>query len=657
MCSVCVRVTWVKSNGSTKYVELSVEGFWTRVQFPPPPPKFSNPLVHNGFFRFRVENLCQSVWCPKLVSQRQSMAIRFPSYLHRNRHNIFGFRIAIPTSLRVESCSKECRVSLRTSDVKQAKRLARELGWFTQAYFSRLTKKMKTGEADSPFDFVSDLRAERDRLTSKLLELSERTEQNEERVQAVNERIAYLQEVSAFLDAAEQSENLPDEQKALIVQAREAWQEELHGLLPELFELLANEESINNDARQLRETWVRSALTSEHESQIEQQTAQHEAEKDSLADFVSRIAAKTSQNDAGSAFADHPTPSYQQQPSELLSTVIEAYCESQKAEGNWTEKTEEEVRAMLSLWLRIVGDQPIRSYKHDAHREYRSKLLKLPPNLNKIPRYKGKTIDEVIELGDKPAAPNTINKNLIRVAALFDYATRFGYTELNPASGMTIKNPKRANEERKAFNNEDLDKLFGSIEYRDNKHSHPYAHWLPLLALYTGARLNELCQLHLADFQTIDGINVISISGEGGDKRLKTKAARRLVPVHPELHQLGLMDYIQTLTDKGETRLFPELKKGRDGYGQTASKWFGRYRKRCGITEDGKVFHSFRHTFIDGLKQAGVPKEHIAALVGHEDDSETFGRYGKDFQPEILLNALSKLHTDNPLIKKHHDEH
>jgi hypothetical protein len=37
---VCVRVVRIKLNGSTKYVELSVEYFWTRVRFPPPPPEF-----------------------------------------------------------------------------------------------------------------------------------------------------------------------------------------------------------------------------------------------------------------------------------------------------------------------------------------------------------------------------------------------------------------------------------------------------------------------------------------------------------------------------------------------------------------------------------------------------------------------------------------
>jgi hypothetical protein len=35
---VHVRVVRIKSNGSAKYVELSVEYSWTRVRFPPPPP-------------------------------------------------------------------------------------------------------------------------------------------------------------------------------------------------------------------------------------------------------------------------------------------------------------------------------------------------------------------------------------------------------------------------------------------------------------------------------------------------------------------------------------------------------------------------------------------------------------------------------------------
>ena len=102
------------------------------------------------------------------------------------------------------------------------------------------------------------------------------------------------------------------------------------------------------------------------------------------------------------------------------------------------------------------------------------------------------------------------------------------------------------------------------------------------------------------------------------------------------------------------TRLFPELKSRRDGYGQTVSKWFRRYRQRCGITGSRKVFHSFRHTVINHLKQAGYPKERIAALVGHEVGSMTVGRYGKAFEAapmRELVEALQEVTSTIPPFK------
>ena len=38
--------------------------------------------------------------------------------------------------------------------------------------------------------------------------------------------------------------------------------------------------------------------------------------------------------------------------------------------------------------------------------------------------------------------------------------------------------------------------------------------WLPLIALFTGARINEICQLHTDDVQEKNGILFISINEE-----------------------------------------------------------------------------------------------------------------------------------------------
>lgn len=45
------------------------------------------------------------------------MAIRLPSYLHRNRCGIYGFRIVIPLDVRVFFKSKEYRVTLCLTDI------------------------------------------------------------------------------------------------------------------------------------------------------------------------------------------------------------------------------------------------------------------------------------------------------------------------------------------------------------------------------------------------------------------------------------------------------------------------------------------------------------------------------------------------------------
>ena len=103
------------------------------------------------------------------------------------------------------------------------------------------------------------------------------------------------------------------------------------------------------------------------------------------------------------------------------------------------------------------------------------------------------------------------------------------------------------------------------------------------------------------------------------------------------------MKYSEKLRAKGNSRLFPELKQERDGYSQSVSKWFGRFRKKVGVREDGKAFHSFRHTVGNTLKQRGIPYERVAAILGHKDESMTFGRYGKAFEVTVLQPVIEDL--------------
>lgn len=155
-------------------------------------------------------------------------------------------------------------------------------------------------------------------------------------------------------------------------------------------------------------------------------------------------------------------------------------------------------------------------------------------------------------------------------------------------------------------------------------------------------RIDEICQLYLEDIKRDNGVWVFDINADC-DMKVKTKAAKRLVPIHPTLIDLGLLVRTEHLREHNESRLFPELRKGRDGYSQGASKWFGRFKKRCGITAEGKCFHSLRKTASNRLLQARVPKEHRDDLLGHDNGSEMSDRYREAVRSLGLYQDIKQL--------------
>lgn len=335
----------------------------------------------------------------------------------------------------------------------------------------------------------------------------------------------------------------------------------------------------------------------------------------------------------------------EEEPSEPLSKIIEQYVTEQERGGNWTEKTKEEFLACLGLLQEVIGDVSVKSIDFPVMRAYKEALLRLPTNSKKSKKYRDKTVQQLLEMKiPKPMSTTTVNKYLNRASSLFKFAVRNGFMDRNPAEGMQIKQSKRDDEFRSAFSREDLEKLFISREYLQDKHRSSYGFWLPILALFTGCRMEELAQLHLDDIRKEDGVWVIDINNKG-EKKAKTNSSIRLVPLHPFLvDDLKLPRYVEKLRKEGYDRLFPELTHRRDGYGQTASNWFARYKVRCGVAEDGKKkdFHSFRHTFADNLKQTIGEDYRLSEVLGHEVPSMTFGRYGKRYRPSVILDEVIK---------------
>ena len=132
----------------------------------------------------------------------------------------------------------------------------------------------------------------------------------------------------------------------------------------------------------------------------------------------------------------------------------------------------------------------------------------------------------------------------------------------------------------------------------------------------------------IAHNELIGAVSIYIRADKKAGRRLKTKQSERFVPVHSQMIELGFLDFVAAQERaRGEKAwLFPLVAPDTNG-ASAFSKWFGRYVGAHGITDTSKVFHSFRHSFVDALRLAGVPSEIIIALVGHTDTTMT-GRYG-----------------------------
>jgi integrase len=139
------------------------------------------------------------------------------------------------------------------------------------------------------------------------------------------------------------------------------------------------------------------------------------------------------------------------------------------------------------------------------------------------------------------------------------------------------------------------------------------------------------------------GIQCIRIDDSRDGQNLKNASSRRMLPLHPTLLNLGLLQHVESVKAAGADRLFPELEAVRGKLGHAPSKWFGRYKTKLGITDPRKTFHSFRHTLIDDLRDAGVQDSLIKRIAGHEDGAVTFSIYGSRSPLRAMAEALKSI--------------
>lgn len=305
-------------------------------------------------------------------------------------------------------------------------------------------------------------------------------------------------------------------------------------------------------------------------------------------------------------------------PSRKLSSLLADYMKVNSSK--WAARTADDYRSCMRLFIDTVGDLPVQTVTRRSVADFK------------------------VAMSGKMSA-RTLDKKLVAIKGLIDYAKSTGeYVGENPFSGQLVlkKRDKRKCPKYKEFSSDDLKKIFGKA-YLPYKTSKPHFFWVPLIGLFTGARINEICQLRCNDIQDFQGTWILSMLAEHDDQEAKTEASLRVVPIHPQLLELGLLEYgqmVARVTGDKESMLFPHLVKDKTGYAKSSSRQWGIYLGRVGLNDPMKVFHSLRPTANNRLKQAGVDEEKRCQLVGHVHDTVNSEIYSSPLEAKKLAETV-----------------
>jgi integrase len=302
--------------------------------------------------------------------------------------------------------------------------------------------------------------------------------------------------------------------------------------------------------------------------------------------------------------------------------------------------------AKIAVFLDIVGDKPVRDYVRADIEKFRDTMDMMPANATKHRIFMRLSLAEAAKKNAGLAKPHPVvtpktvdDAYLAQVRGLFNWLERQGHIEANPArniSSLRKREEAAAAAKRVPFDAADVNAIL-ALFAREPKVSAD--RWLPVMALLTGAKLNELCQLRVEDIVIFNGLPHFNITNEPSpedddeDRKLKTAQSKRKIPVHPQLAAMGFLDFVAQRT-KG--RLFPDLTP--DKWGYLSSKPSKRFqyalRKTLEISDERKTFYSFRHLYKDLMRTAKVPERAQRLAMGHAMSGVADAYGSPDLLPE-----------------------
>ncbi|KGB55030.1 Phage integrase [Sphingopyxis sp. LC81] len=317
----------------------------------------------------------------------------------------------------------------------------------------------------------------------------------------------------------------------------------------------------------------------------------------------------------------------------------------------WSASTSKNYIIIFRVIEEVCGrDTVLSAIDHDFCVKVRDQLRLIPANYKKMPALAEKPLSEVIrisaELRLAPISPATVNSHLNKLGAVIRYGRDQAWISGNPMADIEVPDPVAPEDKRDAFTIEQLRTLFAASPWNDPKHDiteRPSRYWAPLVSLYSGARLTEICGQRVDEMVMENGVAFFDFRHRPDDRAMKNGKSRR-VPVHPELIRLGFWGFVEAARVAEREMLFPDVKRHQLGkWGDGTSKWFSRKIDKLKLVGTNLSFHSLRHSFEDALKRVDLHDTPVGNAITGRWSAGVSKNYGTKYSLEKLTGALERV--------------
>lgn len=397
---------------------------------------------------------------------------------------------------------------------------------------------------------------------------------------------------------------------------------------------------------------------------------EHSAFVMEIADFVIEAVSLDNRRNTGELHAEPRNESIRQRlrqkdqqpaPGETTMQLFERYAAQRLLEKRKRPASIEKDRKIIGCFADFVGaDRAVGSIIKKDVRDWIDARAAMPRGYEKMRRFADMTLRSAVKVaaGDisKRVSAKTLNSYLSAVSAFFAWLiSRDHHQGPSPCDGVYFDATKGDNP-RPPFTTDQLNAIFKSplftgfagegLEHEPGDDcTRDWRFWIPLVCLFTGARVSEIAQLRVGDIREDHGGWQIFISHNAEAGQTTKSGNSRIVPVHSKLAEIGFVLFCGDQSKGGDKAqpLFPEAEDpSRSNAGDRASRFWRDYLesievKSSKVGGDGLGVHSFRHTIADRFREeAELLDTEIGLALGHTVKTVTSG-YGKVRQGTVNM--------------------